>query len=213
MSDVKRRYSSPHRERQAALTRRSILDAARQLFVTDGYGSTSMKRVADRAGVAVQTVYATFGNKKELLSQLLDVAIAGDDEPVAVNDRDWMHVVFNDPDPATRLRAYATAVAGIHQRAGDVFAVIHAAADTDPDVVDLADTTEQRRRTGAAAVIAGLKAIDGLAPGLRAGEATDVLWTLNSPDIYRRLVRDCGWSIASYEQWIGSTMITALLRT
>lgn len=213
VSDVKRPYSSTRRQEQARLTRRSILAAAADLFITNGYGATSLQQVADQAGVAVQTIYATFANKPTILEKLLDTAIAGDDEPVAVNDRDWMHSVFNDPDPAMRLHAYAAAVAGIHDRAGDLFGVLRAAAESEPTLAPLAATTEQRRRTGAASVVKGLENIGGLRNDLSTQRATDILWTLNSPDLFRRLVRDSGWSLAGYQEWLEEIMTNALVRS
>ena len=64
-------------------TRRRILEAAYELFVEQGYGATTLQDVATRAGVAVQTIYFAFGNKPSLLKELVDVTIAGDDEPIS----------------------------------------------------------------------------------------------------------------------------------
>ena len=79
---VKRRYESTHRQDQARQTRLAVLAAARTLFVASGYGPTTLAASAQEAGVAVQTVYKIFGNKKTLLSELVDLTIAGDDEPI-----------------------------------------------------------------------------------------------------------------------------------
>ena len=84
---VKRSYSSTKRQAQARETRRSILEAALELFVTSGYAATSIQTIAEQAGVAVQTVYAVFGTKRELLRQLIESTIAGDDEPLPISDR------------------------------------------------------------------------------------------------------------------------------
>ncbi len=211
MTKVKRTYTSARRQDQARQTRRSVLAAARKLFVAAGYGATSLQQIADEAGVAVQTIYATFGNKPTILSELLDTAIAGDDQPVAVNDRDWMHDVHHHPDPATRLDAYASAVASIHQRAGDIFHVVRAAADADPGLAPLAATTEERRRSGATGIINGLAEIGGLRDDITIERAVDILWTLNSPDLHQRLVRDCNWSLTDYRAWLAETMTRALL--
>lgn len=211
MNDVKRPYASARRQAQARATRRSIVDAAGELFVQAGYGATSLQQIADRAEVAVQTIYATFGNKRAVLEELLDTAIAGDDEPVAVNDRDWMHDVFHHPDPHARLQAYAAAVAAILHRAGAVFSVLQAAVAADPDLAPLAATTEQRRRTGSAAIVSALNEMGALRADLTVAEAVDVLWTLNSPDIYQRLVHDSGWPVERYQAWLAATMQTSLL--
>lgn len=211
MERVKRSYSSPHREAQARRTRLNVLSAARRLFDETGYGSTSLQQIATAAGVSVQTIYASFGTKPAVLADLLDVAIAGDDEPVAVNDRDWMRTVFEHPDAQIRLAAYGEAVAGIYERAGDVFAIVRSAAQSDVDLVPLAETTEQRRRAGAESVTRGLEELGALRDGLDAHRAADILWTLNSPEIHQRLVRECGWTSSQYATWLAATMGHALL--
>lgn len=207
--DVKPRF--PRRHQRARATRRAVLDAARLLFAGDGYGATTIQAIAGEAGVAVQTVYAAFGNKRSILAELLDVSIAGDDEQVAVNSREWMRPVFEAPTADERLRAYASAVSRIMAGAGDVFAAVTAAAATDPDVVELAATTEQRRRTGAASVIESVQSVGRLRPGLDPERAVDVLWLLNSPVVYRHLVRQAGWSPDDYGAWLGDAMVRELL--
>jgi TetR/AcrR family transcriptional regulator of autoinduction and epiphytic fitness len=206
---VKERF--PRRAERARATRRAVLAAARRLFVADGYGATTMAAVADEAGVAVQTVYAVFGNKRTILAEVLDVSIAGDDDAAAVNAREWMRPVWEAPTATERLAAYATAVARIMTGAGDVFAAVAAAAATDPDVVELADVTEQRRRTGAASVVDSVRQVGALRPGLGADEAVDVLWLLNSPAVYAHLVRQAGWSPEDYERWLAGAMARELL--
>ena len=78
---------SPKRTEQAKATRRAILEAAQRLFLSNGYGTTSIRMIAEEAGVAVQTVYAVFGNKRQLVIELLENAVKGDDEPASVIER------------------------------------------------------------------------------------------------------------------------------
>ncbi len=201
----------PRREQKARATRRAVLDAARAAFVELGYGAATMQSIADRADVAVQTVYGIFGNKRSILSEVLDVAIAGDDAPVAVNDREWMRPVWEAPTAEERLRAYARAVRRIMEGAGDVFGVVAAAASVSADVVELAATTEQRRRAGAESVIRSVREVGTLREGLSVRRAVDVLWLLNGPAVYRHLVRDAGWTPAQYEAWLADAMVGQLL--
>lgn len=203
---VKRTYRSSRREEQARQTRREIVAAGKRLFVGHGYGATSMQQIADEAGVAVQTVYAVFSNKRTLLTEVLDTSIAGDDEAVAVNDRAWMHAVFHDPGAPSRLRAYASAVRSIHERAADVFGVVEAAAQHDPEIAALAAEADARRRTGALAIVTGLDDLGALRPGLTPAKAVDLLWTFNSAALFRLLVRGSGWSLDEYEDWLAATM-------
>lgn len=206
-----KRQSFPKREARARQTRLDVLAAAGRRFVAQGYGSTTLQTIADDAGVAVQTVYAVFGNKRTLLKELLDVAIAGDDEQVAVNQRTWMHAVFNAPTAGERLRAYAAAVRMIQERAGDLFGVLELAASVDLDLVDLARETDERRRNGARSVIESVASVGRLRPGLTEDEAVDVLWLLNGSTVFRNLVRHSGWSLDAYEAWLASAMAEQLL--
>jgi TetR/AcrR family transcriptional regulator, regulator of autoinduction and epiphytic fitness len=207
--EVKARF--PRRQERARATRLAVLDAARELFVGNGYGATTIQAIADEAGVAVQTVYAVFGNKRAILSELLDVSIAGDDKQVVVNAREWMQAVWNAPTAAERLGAYAAAVARIMQSAGDVFAVVTAAAATDTEVIELANTTEARRRQGAAAVVDSVRSVSALRPGLTPDRAVDVLWLLNGPLVYTQLVRQAAWPLDRYQAWLADTMVQQLL--
>ena len=201
----------PRREQKARATRRAVLAAAKKLFIADGYGATTIQAIADEADVAVQTVYAVFGNKRTILAELVDVSIAGDDAEVVVNDREWMRPVWEAPTSADRLRAYAAAVRRIMESAGDVFGIVTAAATNDADVVELAETTEQRRRAGAASVLDSVRKVGKLRSGLTRERAIDVLWLLNSPAVFAHLVRRAGWSLDQYQSWLADAMVAELL--
>ena len=137
--EVKPQYV--RRTERARQTRAAVLDAARDLFVADGYTQATMAAIADQAAVAVQTVYAVFGNKASILSEVIDRSIAGDDETALVRSRDWMQAVWDAPTAEERLRAYAGAVRRIMANAGDLLVAVAAAKDN-PEVTELADTTE-----------------------------------------------------------------------
>lgn len=77
-----------------------MLEAAKTLFIRDGYAATTMTAIAEQADVAVQTVYAVFGTKRAILNQLLDVRIVRDDQSTTLRDRvDWQ-AMEREPDPA-----------------------------------------------------------------------------------------------------------------
>lgn len=78
----KRTYNSSRRKEQARLTSRQIVGAARKLFIDRGYSGATIEAIAQEAGVAAETVYAAFGNKRAILSKLIDVSIVGDDESI-----------------------------------------------------------------------------------------------------------------------------------
>jgi len=58
------------REREKSETRDKILDAARELFVTEGYEGVSMRRVADKIEYSPTAIYVHFADKQELFREL-----------------------------------------------------------------------------------------------------------------------------------------------
>src|SRR5918911_5081470 len=104
---VKRQYHSTRRQEQASQTRLRILRAAHDLFVTQGYGRTTIAEIAAHAGVAVETVYGAFGNKPTLLRQAWYLTFRGDELDVPLYDRDQMQAILAEPDLPTRIRQHA----------------------------------------------------------------------------------------------------------
>lgn len=201
----------PRRAEQARATKRRIVSAATALFVERGYTSTSMAAIASAADVADQTVYAAFGTKRAILSAAIDQAIAGDDRPIAVNDRDWMRVVLESTDARARLEGYAKAVRRIHDGAAGMFEVLAASATIEPELAAMWAEAQRRRRIGVTGVIALLADWGALRDGLDAEGAIDIVWSLNGHELYRNLVVHCGWEPERYETWLGASLIELLL--
>ncbi|BCJ75355.1 TetR family transcriptional regulator [Catellatospora sp. IY07-71] len=193
------------RTQKAAETRRSILDAARDLFVEHGYGATNMQEVAARAGVAVQTVYFVFGNKRALLKELVDVTIAGDDEPVATVNRPWFRAALAEPTAAAQLKAHVRGTREILERVAAITEMVATAAATDAEVAHLWPHGDGPRFEVHAAAAAALVA----KPDARAtasGAAADLLYALLSTQLYLLFTRDRGWSPERWEQWTWQTL-------
>lgn len=211
MAEVKgaRRYSSPRREAAARATRRAVIAAAHELFVTRGYAATTIDDIARAAQVSRPTVY-TVGSKADLLKVVRDVAIAGDDDPVAVPDRPSVAAVLEAPDAVAALRLHARNVADIHVRVAEVDQVLRQAADTDPDLQQLWDDAERQRHDGATLIVDSLLDKGRLRAGLDRDRAIDVLWLLMAPDHLARLRRR-GWDDADYATWIADTFVRQLL--
>ncbi|MEU6779583.1 helix-turn-helix domain-containing protein [Nonomuraea angiospora] len=203
MSDVKR---TNKRAQKAKETRGRILAAALELFVQDGYGATNLQDVAEKAGVAVQTIYFVFGNKRALLKELVDVTIAGDDEPVATMDRPWYVAALAAGTAQDMLRAYVAGTTSVLERVAPIGRVLEAAVASDPEVAALWPHDVDPRyvvQQGAARALAGK-------PGARAEmsveEAADLLYGLLSPELYLLFVRERGWTRERWEQWAGETL-------
>lgn len=206
---VKRSYSSARRDAQAAATRRSILDAAHRLFVAHGYAATTMQTIASEAGVAVQTVYAAFGSKRELMRQLIEGTITGDDDAAPVTRRAESRAVADEPDASRRAQLDAALSRTIVQRVGPVVRVAEEAAASDPDLAATMETIRAARRRemlDAATLLAGP---DGLR--MDQEEAAATLYVLYSPQVADMLMRDHGWSPQRYEAWLARMILEAVL--
>ncbi|MFI6984277.1 TetR/AcrR family transcriptional regulator [Embleya sp. NPDC050154] len=205
--DVKRPDKRAERSR---LTRERIVAAARDLFVAQGYGATSLQEVADRAGVAVQTVYFVFRNKRALFKDVVDTSIAGDAEPVATMDRDWFHSACAEPTAAGQLRAHIRGVRDILGRVAPIVPLIAAAAATDPEIAAQWPAGPDPRYTVQHAAAKALTSKPDARPDIDAARAADLLYGLLSPELYLIFVRDRGWSPDAWEEWVGATLTAHL---
>jgi AcrR family transcriptional regulator len=208
----RRAYRSPRRQEQARTTRRAILDAARRLFVTQGYAATSREQVAREAGVAVQTVAAVAGTKRALLEAVLDDAARGQGEPLPLALRGWLQDLREHPDAATLLRHHARGSSRVSAQTAGVMEAVRRGAAADPGIADLwEDLQRQRRRAQATVVELLLQREPPLRPGLTAVEAADVLWALTDDALHHALVGERGWAAERFEAWLGDAMCRLLL--
>ncbi len=207
----RRPYRSAVREDAARRTRQAIVAAAAELFLVHGYTGTSLAAIATAAGVARPTVFAAFGSKAALLRQVLDQALAGDDEPVPVASRPWFDPVWQARTPAAVLDAYATVCARIGERAAAVFETVRRAADDAPEATELWATLQQNREAGARMVLEHARRVGDLRPGLDMERAVDVLWFWNDPAHHTALVDGRGWSSGAFRDWLSVRMRESLL--
>ena len=184
----RRRYRSAVREEGARRTRRAIVLAAGALFIERGYGGTSLSDVAAAAGVARPTVTATFGSKPRLLQEVVNQALAGDDEPVPVADRSWFRPVWEAQTQHELLAAYALVSTIIGARAARLFEVVRRASDTSPEVADLWESIQDNRRAGARMVVDQLRRLGAIDRRTGDDRAVDALWIFNDPGHYSTLV-------------------------
>ena len=196
---------------QARATRRRIVDAAAELFIRYGYAATTLEQVAERAGVAVQTVYFHFGNKRTLLKQAVDIAAAGDDEPVPLLGRPWPEQVRAEPDPHHVIALWVHTNREILGRIGPIMRVVRDAAGADPDMAAQWDTNEQQRMTSFRLLAQLLADRDALQPNMSVDEAADIIFALLSIELYLLLTVNRGWAPARWERWTTSMLTSALL--
>ncbi|HUN38222.1 MAG TPA: helix-turn-helix domain-containing protein [Trebonia sp.] len=194
------------RAEQASQTRRKIIAAAGELFVEQGYAATTLQQVADRAGVAVQTIYFVFRNKRTLLKELADVTVAGDDEPVATMDRPWFREAMAAGPAEEHLRRHVHGTRLILDRVAAIAAMTQTAAATNPEVASLWTPAEDPRFTVQLAAARSLAGKPGARPGLSAQRAADLLYAMLSPALYLVLVSDRGWPPEEFEDWAFHTL-------
>lgn len=213
---VKRRYDATRRRQQARQNQRRIIDAATSLFAAHGYAGTSLAGVAAAAGVAVQTVYAAFGTKVNLLARAIDVGLAGDDAPVPMADREPVRQVMAEPDPYRTIEMYAALTAAISARAHGVVLAAWAAAPSDPALAALVAELDAQRLTGmsnaARSLAAKARAAGCLAEDITEDDIRDSLWIFNSAQLYGMLLRDRRWTPERYERWLARAWTRLLLK-
>jgi AcrR family transcriptional regulator len=206
-------YRSPSRDRQAAATRLAILRAAQRLFEANGYSITTMADIAAEADVALKTVYLAFETKPRLLRAVWDFALKGDMDEAPVAERPWYLDVLEEKDPERKLRRLAEAARIVKCRIGSLLGVIRDAAPSEDEIGDLWTLIQSDFYVNQGAVVATLEQQGALAAGLDRDRATDILWTLNHPDIWLLLVGQRGWAPEQFEAWLGDTAIEQLLRS
>lgn len=198
------------RQRQAAATRRQMVEAAKEIFELHGFERTRFEDVAARAGVAVPTVYKAFTNKANLLIAAVTTAMSGaPDAPI--DQQAWWQEQVDEPQARRQLALIARNARRIYERAGVLLAVVRAATPADPQIEALWQrlSDERYRRS----VISGgcLRAKTIVRKGLGAEDVARTLWALSGPELYVLQVEGAGLTAARYERWIARLLINTLL--
>jgi AcrR family transcriptional regulator len=201
MGRTVKRYRSPLREEQARRTRERILRAARDTFRDRGYGATTLGDVARSAGVAEPTVRAVFGTKPNLVEHLLRLAIRGSDEELELQQREAFQHVLAAADADTLVARLAELSDQVHQRSWDVMEIVRGAAASDPEIAELHEQRRRARHVNQRSVAKRLRELGAIPAGTGVGTVADLLWLYTSPEAYRMLVVDRGWSSQRYRAW------------
>jgi AcrR family transcriptional regulator len=208
----RRAYRTPKRDERAAATRTAIREAAEALFLRDGYTRTSMKAIADRAGVSEKTMYLHFATKATLLLQVVQISVRGDEAPGALANRpDWKALISGPADEM--LERFATRSARLMARSAPIIALAEAAADADPELAAYRDRVHEVNREEISTLVAAFKRHGVLAPGIDDQDAADTIYALAGNElIYLRLTRECAWTEARYATFIARTLKATLGR-
>jgi AcrR family transcriptional regulator len=207
---VKRRgYDSPVRQEQAAQTRARIVEAAGALFETKGYARTTVRQIADAAGVAVDTVYATFGNKPRVLTALIDERLSAGTGVANVMERPEAQAVRDETDQRRQIALLAQDLARVVARVGPVFEIMRTAASIEPAMAEVYAEMQGYRLQNMRTAIGWIAARGPLR--VSADRAAETLWALAAPDTARLLVAGRGWTTEQYADWLGDLLSRALL--
>jgi AcrR family transcriptional regulator len=212
VSIASRSYDSPRRRAAAEKTRRRIVDAAGRLFSENGYAGTSIRAVAAAAGTSPENIYLVFGTKAALLAAWIDASVAGDDAPLPFVDRPEARALADLPTFDDRLAAALSINTAVNERVAAPFAVLDAAAQSDPAIAALATRIDAARRQDVAQLLAVVLGELPARGDLSRAAIVDLVSALVSVHLYRALVITAGWTARRYERELGRQIRQAVLR-
>jgi AcrR family transcriptional regulator len=210
VDEVKRPYRSTRRREQASQTRQRIIRAAHELFINQGYGRTTIAQIAGTAGVAVETVYATYRNKPTLLRNVWYATFRGDEEDVRLLDRPQIQAVLAEPDLAIRLRAQAVVYTPVFRRMTPLLRALQGAATSEQAAAAMLAEFDEQRLDAAGHYARAAAETGQLA--VTEQECRDLLAATLDGALWYRLVEERGWSDERYAQLLGTMWVAALVR-
>ena len=205
----KRPYSSVVRQEQAERTRARIVEAAGALFETNGYGLTTIREIAERAGVAGDTVYAVFGSKARVLTALIDARLAPGGGVANVMDRPEAVAVRDEPDQRRQLHLFARDMATTAARVRGVFEILRTASAVEPEMAAIHTEMNGYRLANMRRVAAWIAERGPLQVDV--DRAAEIIWVLASPDVATMLCGGRGWSVDEHAEWLEDALVRTLL--
>lgn len=192
---------------EAARTR--VVRSATELFERQGYLATTVSEIATAAQAALQTVYSAYGSKVGVLAAAHDAAIAGDDEPVPLAEREWFLALADAP---TCLDAWVSALERIHASTARVapIYVVMMAAEADPDVASLMRRLRAQRAEFSRLLVEQIAARPG-GERLDRARVSDLVYATESVETFTLFVTQCGWSVAQWRDWVHDVVARELL--
>ncbi len=206
---TQRRYNSTGRRERAARTREEVVEAARRLFLADGYGRTTVSAIADAAGVSVETIYKAFGGKAGLVRALVSKGLRGVGEVPAERRSDEMQA--SERDPRAVIRNWTRLGTEVAPRTAPIVLLIRSASDTDPEMAELLAEVDEQTLRRMESNARTLHERGDLRPEITLEHARDVLWTIASAELYELLVLRRGWSLDRFADFQAEQTIAALL--
>jgi len=208
---TKRKYDSSRRKQQARETQRQIVASAHELFITYGYVGTTIEAIAQKANVAVETIYATFGSKRKILARVVDVSVTGDDESIPLLERPQVKAVEAEPNPKLQIQMFASQITEIMARVAPLFQIMRTVANIEPEIARVLEELLNGRLQGMGHFISSLGYQGSLRAELDERTMIETVWALTSAEVYNLMTLDRGWSQERYENWLVKMLIRILL--
>jgi AcrR family transcriptional regulator len=206
-----RTYHSPRRVEEAAKTRLAIVKAGQHLFTAHGWAGTTMRALAEAAGVSVKTVEALFGTKAALLEEVVRFAIRGDLEDVEMPQREPVARMEAAPDARTMLELHAAHLRVVNERSAGLAWTVEQAVPSDAAVARLWVQMNRIRTYAVGLSASTLLVKPGRRPRLRRGLVEATFWVALDWGTYRTLTVHAGLSQAGYEEWLRGYYASAFL--
>jgi AcrR family transcriptional regulator len=211
VADEKRAYDARRRreraEEERAATRQKVVEAARKLFLEQGYVATTMSAISREAGVAMQSVYSAGKSKADLLHLVVDLAVAGDHDDVMLVERPDFAAMATEPDAQLQVEILAQLIASTLERLAPVWIAYREAAAVDANAAANLDAAHRRRHETFAHMMRHISE-----SRLRRSweESTDTAWAIGSIDVFL-LLQSRGWDAVRYADWLRDTLTAQLL--
>jgi AcrR family transcriptional regulator len=201
------------REERARRRRQRVVDTALRLFLERGYVATTIEAIAREAAVAAATIYQAFGSKQAILARVLDQAIAGDAEPAALLDRDWVKQAARQADSRQRLDLVIQHTSQVAARTAPIKEVMRDAAAGDPAVRQLLHEDDQRRYLTQQTLVEHVIGVGALRAGCDLDHAVATFFATVNSHCFQLLAGQLGWSPADWQRWLTGVLGRELLGT
>jgi len=206
---VKRRYDSSRRREQAQETRSLIVRAARDLFLANGYGRTTVADIAQAAGVSPETIYGAFGNKETLLHKAWDITVGGDEQEILLHERPEVMAIRREPDLTRRLMLQAGFSTQTAPRIAPFQLMLQSSSGSEPAAAAMLAEVARQRLAGLTVMATEAAATGQLA--VSEEQCRDVLWSTTDGMLWHRLVVERGWTNEEYADWLGRLWVATLV--
>ena len=204
------KYDNQLRADRAAESRVRIVESARVVLLERDFTAMTIRAIAERADVSVETIYKTFGGKAGLVKAMWDATLVGDFQPLSIAERPAARSIGQETDPVAKIGLYAKLAADLHRRIGPLVAATRGVNGSDTALAQLTEATNRERLAGTGMLVDHLIATRSLRRGLVRDVARDITWTYTSPEMYLLLIHDRGWSYNQYENWLATALVAAL---